>query len=151
MSSRSRREAKYNHDYYQEHRDGISQHKKDRYQNDPEYRAKMLKNAKKNRRKAGEAPDSMEPTIVYIGDIPVQAFPIGTVAYMVNSSVSRLKSWEYKGILPEPTIESSKRMYLPHQVKLIEELVKCADKQTGRDLGEDVLSKSKDIYNKWSG
>jgi hypothetical protein len=114
--------AEYNRKYYQKKKADILARKRDRYNNDPEYREKMKKAAREQRRKRrGDTPKT--PPVIEVGDIRERAHPVSTLAERINKSVSTINHWQRVKILPMTPFYSGggHRLYTDSMITVIEQ------------------------------
>ena len=131
--------------YYAENKKEISEKKKRRYQEDPEYREKIKARARarkkmlaEERKKQKQHEVDRENPIwfrIEFGDseIPVRMYTIGQLAKRLGRKTQTIRVWERKGIMPEATYRSSAkdRLYTELQVRLIVEAYDRAEEQFG--------------------
>lgn len=128
--TREERDKGYFRQWYQSNGDQLNKSRKRRYQDDPEYREKVLeqnREARKRRRVEQLVERKKENAVrktrvnrswkthdVTIEDengeeYTAKLFTIGAVAKMLNCSVQAIRLWERKGILPETPFRGAKR------------------------------------------
>ena len=133
-------ESSYFQDWYKVHGEKLNESRKDRYQNDPEYREKVLAQNRKARRKKREeskserlaqrAAQKVKPSKAWksvnweIEDEDgtkrvVKMFTISAVARSLDCSVQALRMWERKGIIESTPYRYSKgdRLYTVEQIE----------------------------------
>lgn len=135
-------------EWYKKNGKKLAERRKKRYEEDPEYRERRLREArryywlKKRRAEAIDArridpekledlePDrtititiTNEDDIRYGRDVMVPVFYPKSVAKLVNRSVQTIRLWSLKGILPEPAHRTAgdKRCYTKDEFKVIAE------------------------------
>lgn len=93
--------------YYEENKDEIAQKRKERYENDPQYREKVLKASRDYRarqrqgRRRVRMPRFQKPKIRETGDGgKIRLYSVGAFAASISRSVQAINHWEKIGILP---------------------------------------------------
>lgn len=125
----------YHKTYYREHKKEIAAGKKERYQNDPEYRSMLLRISRERReskRKLRETAklkaakkNHMKPVeySISIGGIEVliPMYSITQLAAKLGKTAQTIRLWEKKKYLPKASYRSSSgnRLYTDFQVKMI--------------------------------
>ena len=120
MNEESSRSLYYS-TYYSERRETLSERRKRRYRDDPEYREKAKANAREYRQKkkaereqlraAGKLPPARprgprKPVDVKVGGKKLPAYTITVAAERVGRSVDTLNHWSKVGLLPATPIRS---------------------------------------------
>ena len=100
--------------YYKENREEMLRKRKERYENDPKYRAKVQAATRrsKQRRRVGLKKRTLgqidrrhrRPRITVINGQRVEVFSRGTLAEYVGFAPTTLGSWQQRGVLPTPTM-----------------------------------------------
>jgi len=100
-------EQEYYQKYYDEKKDDIAEERKSRYDNDPEYRQKVIDRSRQyrdNQRQArprARIPKHAKARLCTAGDGGrVELFSVGNFALGVGRSVQCINHWEREGILP---------------------------------------------------
>ena len=155
----SKKESKYNKEYYAANREHILEKRKKRYQSDASVReslaersAKYRKQAKEERMKAGIPLDlrgrksgPMPPRRIALDDQRiVTAYSSGYVADELGISVQTLRLWVKKGVIPGTDIwESNYRWWTQ---RMFNALMKAKN-----DCGNDVKGKefSELVWKYW--
>jgi len=147
-------------DWYAENGKRLNKKRRRRYQDDPEYRERVLEMnrvSRERRRKEQETKRRKERSASKVKTRPLpfktvravvetadgkegeeQLFTIGALARTVGCSVQAIRLWEKQGVLPPTEIRNEKgdRLYTAQQVEMIYELMK----QQGR-LNEKQANK----------
>ncbi len=110
--------------WYKENRTTLSQKRKARYQNDPEYRAKIIAAAKRRRDQGQVESNRKFQRLVATasGNKRVDVFPIGTVATQLGCNAQMLRNWEKRGWIPPSSFSDTQRLYTRAQIKLMKKL-----------------------------
>lgn len=128
--TREERDKGYFRQWYQTNGEQLNKSRQQRYNDDPEYRAKVLEqNREARKRKRTEQLEERKKEnavrktrvnrswktheVTIEGDdgesLTAKMFTIGAVAKMLNCSVQAIRLWERKGVLPETPFRGSKR------------------------------------------
>lgn len=143
-------------DWYNSNKEELARARRERYESDPEYKAKVLKrNQEYRKRLRGDRPRKPSPEhkprhtqiIELTVDGDTKTHPVHHISYlaeMVNRSVPTLYGWERNGILPKTPFwtgsdTKAERLYT---VKMVDIVVAALDKRNGR-----VSTKDKSFYN----
>ena len=101
-------EKDYYETYYGENADKIAKKRKEKYEEDPEYREKVLdrsRNYRENQRQSrpkARIPKHAKSKKYEIGDgSTIELFSVGSFALGVGRSVQCINHWEREGILPK--------------------------------------------------
>lgn len=122
----------YYADWYQQNRDRISEKRKAAYQEDSEYRAKVLSQSAEHRKKKRKAPRvkiprHQVPRRYRTGDGgEVVLFSIGFFALFIGRSVQSINEWEKAGILPKtPYIQGTRkfRFYSQAMMAAVQDMI----------------------------
>lgn len=113
----------YTKEWYEQNKDAISERRRERYHNDPEYRAAVLEQSRQHRekKKAERAAFLANPYIV-IGDKKVPAMTVETLEKETGVDKARLKYLQKAEYLPPALTTRPVRLYTLGQVELIKEL-----------------------------
>ena len=84
--------------WYALNKERLSQKRKERYRNDPDYKAKVLQSASVSRKRVSNA-DAKK--FVTVAGVDYEVHPIATVASRIKISRETLLNWEGCGLLPE--------------------------------------------------
>lgn len=113
----------YNRDYYEKNREALSERRKAKYKDDPEYAAKAKERSKlrrmeakiarqKERLKSGQplratggGPRKPVPVVLSSGKV-VMGFTVGEVARRIGKTYFTLKKWRQLGVLPESPLKT---------------------------------------------
>lgn len=121
----------YQRDYYQANREALLAKRRERYNNDPEYRAKILATTRKHGNgdevvaTRGRPLRQRLPKRMTIGGKPVWMYGIYFLAQKTGRSLPTINSWEHKGILPRTPYVSDggHRMYTAEQIEAVAKVV----------------------------
>ena len=127
--------AEYNRSYYERNKDKIAKRKASRYQNDPEYRERILarraqqreeekeaRRKKERKPRAQRAPKRMRIPIGNTGQfVVVNMYSVGKLAFHVGVSTQTIHKWEKQGAIPPASFRSSggHRLYTEKQVEIM--------------------------------
>lgn len=109
--------------WYQKNKQSLSEKRKERYKNDPEYRAKALERRKAQIERTPKLRDS-KPEIY--------AFSFNAVAEELGVSAWRLRNWRENSYYPEPYKHGRELWFTQQQVYLLKDVVKFFDKHGSR-------------------
>ena len=110
--------------WYDKNKEKYNQERKNKYENDEDYRNKQLENNKSYREENKK--DDFEFEIN--GQIvSVMLYTSNDVAKKLNCSITALRKWEQKGIIPESPLKDDKniRYYTDNFIDLIKEILKA--------------------------
>lgn len=121
----------YFEQYYDENRDSINEKRRKKYQEDPEYRDRVLKASRDYRERQRREPRVRMPRfqkpITYTaGDgSEVQLFSVGAFAAFLARSVQAINHWEKSGILPRTPYRNSRgfRCYTRSMMEIVRQQV----------------------------
>lgn len=129
--------ADYYKEWYENNKEALSEARKARYANDPEYRERVRTwnaNSRKRKRKAALKEMRRARKVVKLGadgawktfnvevdGVIIPAFTIGAVAKATGKSLSTLRVWERKGIIPETPYRANNgdRLYTLEQIEAV--------------------------------
>ena len=107
--------------WYEQNKEDYNRKRRERYQSDPEYKAKVRKGAERWRLQ-NKKPVSKKPPI------PEGYYDTKQVAAMLDRNVQAIRHWEKEGYIPSVDRDSyGRRVYSEHQVKLMRYLVDQLD------------------------
>lgn len=132
-------------DWYEENKTEFNKDRRSRYENDPEYRAKVLEWNRESRkrkreerlaeRKAEAAAAKIKVTgsaykasaVALPDGSKVAAYSIGALASALKRSIQVLRLWEAEGVIPKTPHQNAKgdRLYTFAQIKEIYETLKA--------------------------
>lgn len=155
--------SQYQRAYYEKNRDSLSERRKRRYQEDPEYRDAAMAQArtyrKKKRqererlRKAGMLPPPnvggpRSPLRVLVHGEPTIAFTVGRVALEIQRSKDTLNYWTRVGLLPQTPFRSPRgdRLYTEGMVLVMRIAIGKRPRVTAGDR-----EFTHEIRNGWEG
>lgn len=104
--------------WYGKEKARLNKERRDRYHNDPKYKARQLANTKRWRKKAKKE-KKLNPTPV----VKTQ-FTIGEAAAQIPCDIQTIRLLERKGLIPETTDGKKHRTYTPKQIGLMAKLIK---------------------------
>lgn len=143
--------SEYFAQYYEVNRESLSQKRKEKYENDPEYRERAKQAAKRRRKRLkkereelrakGLLPSSdrrtgpREPVEVLIGDSRMLAYTITVAAQKVGRSPDTLNYWAKKGLLPQTPVRSPRgeRLYTDGMILIIKSAVMKRGEVSAKD------------------
>ncbi|QWS69827.1 putative DNA-binding domain protein [Vibrio phage vB_VpS_PG28] len=103
--------------WYSENKGSLSQRRKNRYETDPEYRAKVKERARKASAKRRE--ENRGVLTRKHGDQVFTVVKLSTVAEKCGLTTKALRVAEGKGEIPPTSFEGTHRVYTPEQCDLI--------------------------------
>jgi len=117
--------------YYKENKEEILQKRKERYQNDPDYREKVLQSSRDYRRNQRKDPRVKTRRFqkpiegVSADGTGVRLHSVGALAILLQRSVQAINHWQKKGLLPDTPYRDSRefRFYTPAMMQAIQEEV----------------------------
>lgn len=113
----------YQRDWYEENKDVHLGGMRDRYANDPAYRAAARKRAAKSRAERRlNGPADPQPVLRVVNGVELKAWPMAKVEAVCGVSAQAVRQWESQALIPRPSIPGTKRLYLWSQVQLIQKL-----------------------------
>ncbi|ANO57626.1 hypothetical protein [Vibrio phage vB_VhaS-a] len=106
--------------WYEKNKDTHNRNRRDRYQNDPEYREAIQQRARERARERREARKGEEPVITReLNGVNVRVFRHSEVAEMCGVSPRKMKADELKGKIPNMSFEGRNRVYTEAQRDLL--------------------------------
>ena len=166
MLSRGEREddrdrSQYQKQYYEAHRSELSDRRKSRYREDPEYRETILRQVRayrkekraerERRRAAGELPPPRstgprEPLKVELDGVNTVAYTVSRVAQEIQRSKNTINYWTRVGLLPQTPFRSSRgdRLYTEGMVFVMKLAI---GKRSRVSAGDKAFTK--EIINGW--
>jgi len=135
----------YNARYYSENREALLEKKRTRYQEDPEYRERILTAARERKRILSEERKKEKALnkgkekplwfSLEIGgeEIPVKMFTSGQLSKRLGRKSQTVRVWEKRGLIPEAIYRSAAkdRLYTEFQVNLILQAYDRAEEEFG--------------------
>jgi len=136
----------YFQEWYESNRGDLNERRRERYANDPEYRAKVQKwnqlARERRRAKADEeereargavkmkASGSWKTVEIEVDGVKVRMFTIGALAKATGKGISTIRVWEKNGTLPETPYRSKKgdRLYTLEMVESVQRALRKAGK-----------------------
>lgn len=115
----------YNDRYYQDRKDSISQRRKERYQNDPEYRERVRARAKEYKRN-----NPVSRATLVIPDAYSWSFPDAAEEIGVKSAT--LREWLIKEFFPKPKKYGPNYRFTNNQVELLRKIATYISEFGGR-------------------
>ena len=132
--------------WYIKNKDSLSEKRKRRYEEDPEYREKVKAAARKrwqDQRKArgGGEPRTRggnSPRVLPVGGRDVLVYGVSEYASRVDRDVQTISAWEERGIVPSPTVidELGRRWYSESHMDLVAKVSKRFRSSGGRRLAD---------------
>ena len=125
--------------WYEANKERVAAQRKARYENDPEYRERILANRRKQREKEKHERSRREVkgnvlenrrikqfqvNHDELGSVVTQFYSIGQMAKRLNLAVPTMRKWEREGVIPEAMYRSNggHRLYTVDQVNTISEV-----------------------------
>ena len=121
--------------WYAENKEKLSQRRRDRYQNDPAYKAKVLSNSKRSRKLARPSTDTIENgsgRVVGKDGVERNCYTVNETAFMLNVSRETLVAWERLGLMPTDPFGGSRRRYTAGQIQGIKKAIEAHKNGTKR-------------------
>lgn len=133
--------SEYYKDWYAKQKGRLSEKRRERYANDPTFRAELVEKARERRRKLrGESPK--RPELVY---------DLQQASDLLKTSVSSLRFWMGKEYFPKPETHAGKFWLTESQVQLIAILVQYFDsKHSGKTIKTELEALVQAIHLNWS-
>jgi hypothetical protein len=132
-------------DWYEDNKDDLSKRRKKAYRGDPKKRkdAQARARATREKRKAGVPVER----VLYRehGGKQVPVYSTGYIASKLGCSPTMILNWEKRTWLPEPIFDEAHRLYLSHQVKLIEKLYEAV--QSGK--AKRITTALEKVHDDW--
>lgn len=138
--------------WYERNGGKLNEKRKNRYDSDPEYRARQIENARKNRaNRASKVKEASAPVYKLIGGEKVVVYRIGDLAERAGVTPQTIRKYESTGVIPEPTVGSSHRYYTANQVNLVCSMVQALAGLPlhSKERAEVMAAKVNEIHNKW--
>lgn len=138
--------------WYEKGKDKLSEKRKQRYQTDPEYRAKYLARAAKRRAEFPPPSRAGQPRIREVGGKPQEVFSIGETSQMIGIGPQTIRQWEAAGTIPPPSVEGVHRLYTNTQIKQLKELAQLSHEHRYDRAGRDTIiaAASTRIWHGWN-
>ena len=108
-------------EYYEKNRDHILAKRRERYQNDPDYRKRALERARKYREQKRAEKGSFDNAVLIDG-VKVPAVSAAEVEKQLGLSDGKLKAYQKEGRIPKAFVSHPVRLYTQNQITLIKEL-----------------------------
>jgi hypothetical protein len=137
LSKAKKKSAAYRQ-WYEANKERVAAQRKARYENDPEYRERILENRKKQREREKEARQrrAIQGNVLEnrklktfkvnsdLGSCVSTFYSIGQLAKEIGVAVATLRKWERDGVLPLPIYrtDGQHRLYTEDQVSIIKEV-----------------------------
>lgn len=115
----------YYEKWYEKNREDVAERRKDRYENDPEYREKVLERSAQYRERQREVtqvrvPRHQKPRMFDMDGGEVALYSIGAFASYINRSVQSINHWESNGLLPRTPYRVGKRGFRYYSAEMME-------------------------------
>lgn len=115
--------------WYSKNKEALAEKRRERYRNDPVYRAKALANRKKQVERTPKMKDMLPDEYVY---------SMPTLAEHLDISVWKLREWRRRGFFPEPFKHGREIYFTQAQANLLGELDKFLVSKSGRVSDDDM-------------
>lgn len=151
MATNDKRSAAYR-SWYEINKEKLSARRKQRYQQDKEYREKALSRASDWRANNPTPSRAGEARIKVVNGTEMRCFRITETSQMIGRSDQTIRDWEEKGIIPKPSVEGVHRFYTYPQVVLMRELGEIIDslRYGQKEVLEAAIEvKSAEIHQLW--
>lgn len=110
--------------WYERHREEFNARRRERYQQDKEYRMKAIENTRKSE---PVAPEQAPPLPREIDGKIVYTYRPSAAAAMAGRTYRVLRQWELAGWIPATSFPDPQRLYSAGQVKLLRKLANTID------------------------
>lgn len=138
--------------YYAENREKILGNRRERYQNDPEYKEKVLRSSREYRKNQRREPRVKtkrlrRPVTGTSADgTEVQLCSAGALAILLQRSVQAINDWQKKGLLPETPYRDTRglRYFTPEMMLAVQRVV--GDKRRLYPVDPHMLTKIRDRW-----
>lgn len=130
--------------WYERHREDYNERRRERYRTDKGLREQVLA-----RKRSHVTPAYVGPTMRWVGDEKVQVWTTGAIACKLGCSAQMLRVWQSKQVIPEPTIPGAHRLYLSHQVDIIEQIYKLVVNSHVDKFTEETQLIIQELKEKW--
>ena len=138
--------------WYEKNKEQFNAKRRQRYQEDDEYREKALENTRTYRSEGVRHPELADTPMYreWNGEL-IEVFRISTVAEMIGRSVQAIRKWEKNEIIPKPYFGRGHRVYTANQIKLLKKVAAFSDKyRYNRAKYYAKLEKLvNEVYEKW--
>lgn len=111
--------------WYAENREKLSQKRRERYQNDPDYREKVLLNSKKSRKSLKEVTDGGGGRLVGADGVERNCYTVSETASLLDVSRETVIQWERSGVMPKDPFARNPRCYTAGQVQGIKKAIEA--------------------------
>lgn len=108
--------------WYEANKEKLAQKRAEKYRTDPEYRAKALERAARQRSDNPRPKRESESSVRVINGVQREVFRIGSVAQIIGRDEQTIRLWEDRGVIPKPTAPGKHRYYTSHQISLLQML-----------------------------
>lgn len=124
--------------WYEKNKDDLSAKRKAAYRSDPVKREEAKRRAKetRKRRRDGEAVQRVLYREHRGKTVPV--YSTGYVACSLGCSNTMILNWERRGWIPPPVFDEPHRLYLDHQLGLMQKLYDVAAKGKAKNIARIV-------------
>ena len=117
--------------WYAENKEKLSQRRKERYLNDPTYKAKVLSNSKRSRKRKVE--DVGSGRIVGADGVERNCYTVAETSFMLNISRETILAWERGGLIPtSPFVVGKFRYYTAGQIDGVKKAIELFKNGTKR-------------------
>jgi hypothetical protein len=117
--------------WYDKNKRVLSEKRKARYRNDPEYRAKALENRKRQIARTPKVRDALPKSYKY---------NLVGVSEWLNVSIWRLRDWRSKGYFPEPYKHGHELWFTDHQALMLSDLGSSSRSTMGVSRGPTKMN-----------
>lgn len=141
-------------EYYAKNRDAFNKRRRDRYKNDPEYRAKVNGQTAAYRKRVADNEIEYVPIIVKVKGKSRKLWRMGKLCEVCERPSDTVRRWEALKLVPKPYMQGRHRLYSMNQINLVKRLSKWMainshkiqhDKSKKKELRELV----REIKSKW--
>lgn len=139
--------------WYEANKEKLAQKRAEKYRTDPDYRAKALERAARQRSDNPRQRRDTDSSVRVINGELREVFRIGTVAEAIGRDEQTIRLWEERAIIPKPSAPGKHRYYTSHQISLLQML--CGVLGTHRYDSVQIraaLEQQKTvIFSQWKG
>lgn len=132
MSDKPKDRSEYQRHYYEQHKEELSERRKRKYRDDPEYREKVKCASKRYRALQREGRKKTivdkprvrkprKPVVVEVNGSSVLAYTVSTLAIKIGRSVNTVNRWISIGVIPRTPLWSDRgdRLYTDAMILVV--------------------------------
>ena len=111
----------YTKEWWEKNKEEVLAGRRQRYHEDPEYRARVLARSAEYRKKRKKERDA-NPATIHLNGKDVKAIPVTEVLEIVGIDAERLKYYQRQGYIPPAFVSRPQRLYTLQQAQHIKQL-----------------------------